>query len=546
MKPLLMYPDRDLDIDVGPQSFRYREREAPWQQLLPPYERAVVEDLELDTLLRAMASGDEFLYEIARKAIRSALHNDIETILYRQAALADCFRFAAVIRQLYDVTVEATDGTKRRWWDLSSRYPSSTLYSATDLLEMLLGALRKLRAIADEHGSRFESAAFSGLFNTVKRELTDHYLATIQAYLTDLKFNKGVLLSVALGHYNESTNYVLRLNRTQDTSWYPQWFQRMLGKAPLGKAGAGYTFYIAERDEAGARILSDMRNRAIGRVSVTLADSAEHVWVFFKLLRAELAFYIGCLNLQGRLQAKGEPTCFPSPAPPRARMHTFAGLYDVCLSLHMDNKTVGNAVSADGKDLVIITGANQGGKSSFLRSIGIAQVMMQSGMFVGAESFQAEICPALFTHYKREEDSTMKSGKFDEEVARMSNILDHLVPHSVMLFNESFTATNEREGSEIARQIVTALLERRVKVFFVTHLYEFARGFLDRKADVIFLRPERKSDGTRTFRILEGEPQETSYGEDLYREIFGAKETQTVQGATASSGTDVPSETHLD
>jgi DNA mismatch repair ATPase MutS len=52
---------------------------------------------------------------------------------------------------------------------------------------------------------------------------------------------------------------------------------------------------------------------------------------------------------------------------------------------------------------VIITGANQGGKSTFLRSLGLAQLMMQSRMFVGAESFEAELCPALFTHYKRED-----------------------------------------------------------------------------------------------------------------------------------------------
>lgn len=537
MKPLLMYPDRDLDIDLGPQTYRYREREAPWQQLLPPYERAVVEDLELDTLLRAMAAGDEFLYEMARKAIRSAFRNDIGTILYRQATLADCLRFPAVVRQLYDVTVEATDGTKRRWWDLSSRYPSSTLYSATDLLRELLGALRKLRTIADQHGSRFESAAFAQLFSMIKRELTDDYLATIQAYLTDLKFDKGVLISVELGPYNESSNYVLRLNQLKD----PHWVLRM-----LGKRSPGYTFYIAGPDEAGARILSDMRNRAISRVSMTLANSAEHVWGFFKLLRAELAFYICCLNLQSRLQAKGEPICLPSPAPRSARMHTFTGLYDVCLSLHMENRTVGNGASADGKNLVIITGANQGGKSSFLRSIGIAQVMMQCGMFVGAESFQAEICPALFTHYKREEDSTMKSGKFDEEVARMSVIVDHLVPNSVVLFNESFTATNEREGSEIARQIVTALLERHVKVFFVTHLYQFASNFLDKKADVLFLRPERRSDGTRTFRILEGEAQETSYGEDLYREIFAANDLEVSKSSTASPPMTVSNDGHWD
>ena len=105
-----------------------------------------------------------------------------------------------------------------------------------------------------------------------------------------------------------------------------------------------------------------------------------------------------------------------------------------------------NSVEADGKNLTIVTGANQGGKSSFLRGIGLAQLMMQCGMFAGAESFAADLCAALFTHYKREEDATMKSGKFDEEIARMSDIVDGITPNSLVLFNESFAATNEREG----------------------------------------------------------------------------------------------------
>jgi DNA mismatch repair ATPase MutS len=206
----------------------------------------------------------------------------------------------------------------------------------------------------------------------------------------------------------------------------------------------------------------------------------------------------------------------------------------------MERRVVGNAADADGKSLVIITGANQGGKSVFLRSIGLAQMMMQCGMFVAAESFDAELCRNLFTHYKREEDATMKSGKLDEELARMSDIVDHLAPNSILLFNESFAATNEREGSEIARQIVCALLERRIKVFFVTHLYEFAHGLFDRKTEnAIFLRAERRADGTRTFRLVEGEPLETSHGEDLYREIFP---DETDNGMWD----DVPQERHRD
>lgn len=115
----------------------------------------------------------------------------------------------------------------------------------------------------------------------------------------------------------------------------------------------------------------------------------------------------------------------------------------------------------------------------------------------------------------------MKSGKLDEELDRMSQIVDHLRPDALLLFNESFAATNEREGSEIARQIVRALLDKRIKVFFVTHMFDFARSVYDlSRGDAMFLRADRQPDRTRTFRLVEGEPLATSFGEDLYRKIF--------------------------
>jgi DNA mismatch repair ATPase MutS len=203
----------------------------------------------------------------------------------------------------------------------------------------------------------------------------------------------------------------------------------------------------------------------------------------------------------------------------------FAGLYDVCLFLTLGQKVVGSALAAGNIDLAVITGANQGGKSTFLRSIGLAQLMMQSGMFVPAESFCANLCDAIFTHYRREEDTTMTSGKLDEELGRMSAIVDHMKPNALLLFNESFAATNEREGSEIARQIVSALVAKRIKVFFVTHLYTLARGFYDKgMTNAVFLVAERRADGERTFRIIEGEPSQTSYGDDVYDRIFGNAE----------------------
>jgi hypothetical protein len=495
MKVFLMHRDRDFDPGSEP----------------PPNATALLQDLELSTLFDAMAMGDPFLREIAGKAVLTSLKDEPE-ILYRQGVLRDCLDHSSTVRELYGLALETIENKKRHWWGFAGRSPDSILYSARELMEMFAESLKKLRKIADDHAKDFRSEGFSRFFSMLTRELDDDYLSKIGGHLKDLKFRKGVLVSAGLGTGNKGAGYTLRKPHHTGQSW----FRRVFSKP------SGYTFCISERDEAGARALADLRARGINLVADALARSADHILGFFHALRTELAFYVACVNLHERLVAKGEPVCFPVPFPADARVHSFTGLYDVCLTLTMEEqRVVGSDLNADGKDLAIITGANRGGKSTFLRSIGLAQLLMQCGMFVPAGTFSSNICRGLFTHYKREEDQTMKSGKFDEELGRMSDIADNVRPDALVLFNESFAATNEREGSEIAGQITRALLEKRIKVFYVTHLYEFADRFCGKKtAKAIFLRAERETDGGRTFRIVEGEPEDTSYGQDLYNAIF--------------------------
>src|SRR5579884_2209952 len=491
MKAFLMYKDRDFDL----------------QGKLPPNEQALTQDLELNTLFNAMALGDKFLFEVAKKAVLSSL-TDLETICYRQDILKDCLKNASIVRDIYDITIEAIESEKKNFLGFLSKYPDTLLRRSIQMLRIFVDMLKKLRQIADEHAYTFESEGFRAFFGMLERELGDDYFASIQHHLKALEFRDGVLISAELGQGNKGTNYVLRQPPDKAQSWIERLFAE---KQPA------YTFSIDERDESGTRALSELKDRGIHLVANALAQSTDHMLSFFTMLRIELAFYIGCLNVHGQLAQRGVPMSFPLSAAAGERRHTFQGLYDVGLALSMEQRIVGNDVHADRKDLVIITGANQGGKSTFLRSIGLAQLMMQCGMFVPAESFCANVCTGIYTHYKREEDPAMQSGKFDEELSRMSEIVDHIAPHSLVLFNESFAATNEREGSEIARQITRALVDRRIKVFFVTHLYDFAR----RLANAIFLRAERQPDGRRTFRLIEGEPLQTTYGEDLYRRIFG-------------------------
>ena len=231
----------------------------------------------------------------------------------------------------------------------------------------------------------------------LRKELGDEYLASIQTHLTELKFRKGVLLSAELGESNEGVNYVLRQAPVKE----PNWLKRILGKGP-----PGYTFHLAARRGRGADPGGDAAPgdqpgcacaRPIRRSRPELfQDAADGVGLLYRLP-----------ELHGQLVAKGEPVCFPAPAPAGERSHRFSGLYDVCLALPMENRVVGNTVNADGKSLVIITGANQGGKSSFLRSIGLAQVMMQCGMFVGAEAFKPNsvlLCYSLQARRGRDDE----------------------------------------------------------------------------------------------------------------------------------------------
>jgi DNA mismatch repair ATPase MutS len=495
MKALLLFRNRDFDL-----------REA-----IPVQAEAMTQDLELNILFNAMASGDMVLFEVAQKAILSDL-TDLGTILYRQDILRDCLNNSSIVRDIYDIAVASIERERTGYWSLLRDFPDTILHRSIEVLQMFIGALKELRNIADEHSDQFQSEGFSVFFAMLKRELGDDYFATVQKHLRQLKFRDGVLISAELGQGNKGNNYTLRKPHDRKENW----IERILEEKPRS-----YTFHLHPRDENGAKALSELNDRGINLVANALAQATDHILSFFSMLRTELAFYVGCLNLDGKLEQKGAAMSFPLPAAPSERRHSFAGLYDICLALSLEQKVVSNEVNADDKDIVFITGANQGGKSTFLRSIGVAQLMMQCGMFVPAESFCANVCEGIFTHYRREEDTTMKSGKFDEELNRMSGIVDHLKANSMLLFSESFAATNDREGSEIARQIVSALLEKRIKVFFVTHLYEFAHGFYDENMpNAIFLRAERLIDGMRTFKLMEGEPLQTSYGEDLYDRIF--------------------------
>jgi DNA mismatch repair ATPase MutS len=492
MKAFLLHPDRDFDLASE----------------LPAREASLTQDLELNTLLSAMAAGDGLLFELAKRALLLGL-SDPEAIAYRQQVLSDCLERPAVVRALYELAGQALKAERSVWIGGLRDSPRTTLSSGVQKMELFVGFLRRLREIAEEHAEAFGSSGFNRFFAMLRDELSEAYLEEVESQLKDLGFRAGMVMSVQLGAGNKGQRYTLR--RAREQGLLARVFDR-----------SGYGFTIPERDENGFRALGELEDKAANLVANALRQAVDHVHSFFVMLQAEIGFCVACVNLSERLSELGASTTFPVPVARGELALSANGLYDVSLRLASTEPVVANDIDADGKSLVMITGANQGGKSTFLRSVGLAQLMMQAGMFVGAESLRANVCDGMFTHHKREEDGAMESGKLDEELARMSEIADQLSPNSLLLCNESFASTNEREGSQIARALVSALLDTGVKVMFVTHMFDLAHSlYRENREAALFLRAERGAQGARPFKLCEGEPLPTSYGEDSYRKVFG-------------------------
>lgn len=510
MRVRLLCPDRDFDPA------------AP----LPPMAERLAADLGLPDLWAAMANGDRYLHEVASKVMLASLVEPAE-IEYRQQVLRDWLSQPQVLADMYRLSVAAVEG-ERKVWGLIGRHPAGALHRAVEVLGVLVPVLRELRDVAASARGGFASPGLRRLATTLQRELDEPYLGKVTMHLRELRLDEGLLFTAGLGPGNRAVGYVLR----RQTRGRGGWTER-LGLPDRSQL----SFRIAPRDEAGFRALAEINDRALNATADAVAQACDHVVSFAGALRWELAFYLGCLNLHGRISARGLPTCWPRPEAAAAGRFRARGLYDLGLAFRREEPLVGNDLTCDDRPLLVITGANSGGKSTMLRGLGLAQLMFQAGMFVGGEGVRASPVAGVFTHFVAAEDEGTGRGKLAEELDRMSQIVDLVGPGALVLMNESFAATNEREGSEIASQVVRALLEAGIRVALVTHFFELADGFRRvPAAPTLFLRAERAENGSRTYRLPEGLPLPTTYGTDLVGRLTQGGDRRKVRPVPRRSG----------
>ncbi len=501
VRPRLLLADADVDLQA-PASHEGR---------------GLNQDLALEPLLRAMGAGNPTIERIAERVILDPL-TDEGAIAHRQAVLRTCLAHPDVVRALFDLTERTLERRRRVYWGLVRR-ADAIVHHGIELIRVYHDALREMRALAYAHAGEIGPDGLGAFLERVRHTVDDALLDEMAGHVKGLRFRAGVRVSARLGVGNAGADYRLEpptarrapLRTTLDMLW----------SALTRREPAVLTYRVPNHFDAGVRALADLKARGLERTAHAVAEACDDLLWLFRQLHGELAFYVGCVNLAESLDALGAPRCEPGPHPVAAHVRRARGLYDPSLALTLGAAPVGNDVDADGKDLILVTGANQGGKTTFLRGLGTAQLMLQAGMFAPAQAFEASVTTGLFTHFTRREDATMRRGKLDEELARLSATLDQVGPQATLLCNESFASTNEREGSELALGVVRALTESRVRVVFVTHLSGFASACAAAgRAGTLSLRAQRRESGERTFRMVEGAPERTAHAVDLYRDVI--------------------------
>lgn len=491
MKVHLLFSDRDADRTAVP----------------PGGSDDLIADLDLDPVLTVMVP-ERRLEKLPRAVLLSPLVEP-EQIAWRQHVLADALADPEGMRALFELAGRAL-ASQHSIWMYGGRTADSLLSRAIHGLRALLPLLREVSAFAAERLPAARSQGLSGLYRRLVEELDPAYLGQLATLLSELQFPRGVVSRARL----DASGLVGSLELVEPRGGRRPW-RAVFG---LGQPGR-FRFTIADRDEAGARALSELRDDAIHDVAATVARANDHVVGIFHQLQWEAGFFVGCLNLHDALAEAGVGVCWPVPAASGTALEASALS---CLSLAVRSRTAPVPSDLPGPDLElgIITGANQGGKTTFLRSVGCAQLLLQAGVFVPAASYTAGLGPAIHTHFRRAEDDDLTSGKLEEELVRMSGIVDRCRPGDLVLMNESFSSTDEVEGSYIAGDIIDALVGHGVRVLAVTHFFRLARRYRDRPGTT-FLIAERRDDGTRSHRVLAGFPPATSHGMDIYDQVFG-------------------------
>lgn len=483
---------------------------------MTPAKDSFIRDLKLDLLLEAVSENDHYLKALFKKLF---LNPSVYTkeIKMRQDILSEAIHYQQFFKKVYLLSTEVMEEINN-YGDIS--HPgydniipeTKKILTQCDIAFLYLAQLEALLQFITKYPASFSTPVLNEYILQTQKKYTKTFFDETTKILSELMELKGLSEITIGGH----PGFGLKLREVQlhTITRASRTTVKNKSKCPV-KADA----VILLDNNVLINNSQEIVNSSLVWILKTLSDFNRDLHDFFETTQEMFGFYAGALNLYQKIIKAEETVCFPAFLDTKS--YDFTNLKDVGLVLKNQDPVVGNSFSFSHKNLCMITGANQGGKTTFLRSIGLAQLMAQCGLFVTASAFSCCLYNGIFTHFPDEEDRELRTGLLEQELQRLHTIIPLLNKNSLLLMNEPFSTTTEYDAGYLAEEILTAFRTYGILTFFVTHLFQFAHKLYEEAPkDCVFLRADRAVDGSRSFLIEYGEPVKSGFALDLYQQIL--------------------------
>ena len=508
----LIYPDEET------QNKHYRGEDSPKIDMF------VLEELGLLEIFNLKNSNlDEYFT------------NDPKVIKHRMSVFEDMLNFPEISVTLNKLFPVLTDIMELRRLEADTGDTESYLESITEI-ELYISSISILHSGLSPIKDKVSSEAFKILAKRIDDLVSSEYYSELNAKLAELTNRVRDIKSVTIG---VNLDAQLRPSYAGVLSINPEAFRsgdvidkilRLNFKEDEYTCIANLVPFNKKQSENQRTALSLAFNSAINEVYKQSLRSWKKIVQSFVLentdfllnLMPEIEFLVKATGLLRTLKKKNLHLCCPEIVSDRL-VFIAHDIYNPCVALKVDDEIITNDIEFDENAMIyVLTGPNRGGKSVITCAIGLAQAMLQLGMFIPAKDAQISIADGIFTHFPTGADDTIDKGRLGEECARLRDIFEDVTKNSLVLLDESLSSTGAYEASYIAAEVLAGFSRIGCRCLFSTHLHELAAQIDNinartatengSKIDTLVAGIE---DGNRSFKIVRMKPDGKSYARDI-------------------------------